>query len=262
MMRALGTLIIAAAGATAAADNIRITVENLNAPGGFSLTPFWLAVHDGSFDIFDPNTMSSNWPGLTELAEEGDTSVLGARFESSMAFANGGVHTTLVQPNGAPVFSPGESASITLDVGDASVNRWLGFATMVVPSNDLFIASGNPTRFELFDAGGNFNGPIVIDILGQQVKDNGTEVNDAFDGAAFSTNGGSGTDESFNIRNFFTQTGDEAYLASFIGTGTADGGSITNAFGRDDLIARITIVPAPAAGSLALLGLAAVRRRR
>jgi len=248
---------------TAAAQNVTVTVENMLAPGGFSFTPMWMALHNGSFDTYDTGAMATSFPGLTELAEGGDTSVMSAAFSASGAGLAGGVQTTLAEGNGAPVFSPGEMASTNIAVGDATVNRFFSFASMVVPSNDLFISNGSPTHFELFDATGHFNGPMTIEIFGSQVRDAGTEVNDAFGGAAFSANGGTSVDEAVAIRAFFSDGSDAAYLNDFVGTNTADGGTIGSAFGADDLIARITIVPAPSTLGLGLLGLTGfVRRRR
>jgi hypothetical protein len=254
---ALGAAFAAAAGAS----QVQVTVENLNESEGFFLTPFWLGFHDGSFDSYDGGALASGFGGITELAEEGDTGPISARFNAETT----GVDTTLLAPagGGPPVFAPGESASTTVDVGDATANRYFSYASMVIPSNDLFVANGNPTAHELFDAGGNFLGPLVIEIFGRQVNDNGTELNDR-NGAAFSALGGTATDTSENIRNLFTVEPDDSdYLAGFLGTQTATGVTINDAFGPDDLIARITIVPSPgAAGVLALGGLAAARRRR
>lgn len=258
-----GMMMLASLGAVAQADDITITVENTMASDGFFFTPVWLSAHDGSFNTYDTGTMASDWSGLTELAEGGDTSLVSARFA---AMNPGGADATLAAVAGmgdAPVFSPGESASMTLNVGDASVNRYFSFASMIVPSNDLFMGNDDPMAYELFDAMGNFNGPITIDIYGSQVNDAGTEVNDAFGGAAFSANGGMSVDEAVNIRAFFSDPNDDAYLDSFLGSMTGDGSTIGSTFSSDDLIARITIVPAPA--SLSLLGiggLGLIRRRR
>lgn len=134
---------------------------------------------------------------------------------------------------------------------------------MVIPSNDLFFGNDNPMSSPLFDAGGHFAGPIVIDVYGWDVRDNGTEVNDAFGGAAFSANGGVGADEMNPIREFFTVDGDEEYLESFVGAMTADGSTVGSTFGPGDLIVRIATVTAPAsAGLLGLGGPVMARGRR
>lgn len=254
---------LAALGTAAGAQQITVTIENTMAADSFFFTPVWIAAHDGSFDVYDGGTFASGWPGLTEIAEGGDTSVLSSHFMSLQPDGRDATVTAVAFDGDAPVFSPGESTSYVLGVGDASVNRYFSFASMVIPSNDLFFGNGDPTAHELFDGSGDFNGPIVIEIYGRDVNDNGTEVNDAFGGAAFSANGGADQDEMELIRDFFTDPGDEAYLASFIGSMTGNGATIGSAFAADELIARITIVPTPGtAAVLGLAGLAGVRRRR
>ena len=244
----LGAAFLAAGAiaATASAD-LTVTIENTNPQGGFFFTPFWVAVHNGGFDSYDGGTPASMWPGLTEIAEGGDTGPITAAFAASPAGIAGGVDTTLVSvvyAGDAPVFNPGEKQTFTIDPGDTSVNRYFSYASMVIPSNDLFVANGNPMAHELFDANGDFVGPVVIEV--RAVNDNGTEVNDADGGAAFSALGGADADENVNIRNFFTEKGDSAYLDSFHGTETVTGFVITDSFEEGELITRITIDFEPA----------------
>lgn len=255
--------LIAAGSSFAHAQQVTISITNEVDAGGFSFTPLWGAFHDGSFDVYNSGEPASNFPGLEALAEEGSTGDISASFAGSSAGLAGGVDTTLVSPNAAPPFTPGESGSFTVNVGDASVNRYFSYASMVVPTNDLFFANGNPFAHEIFDASGNFTGPVTIQIFGSDVLDAGTEVNDAFGGAAFSTNGGAGADEGGLISSFFSDPNASDYLDSFLGTGTPDGGTINAAFGRDTLLATITVTPSPStAGLLAMGGLIAARRRR
>jgi hypothetical protein len=254
--------------ASANAELITVNIENTMAGDSFFLTPFWIGVHNGGFDTYDSGAMASEFSGLTELAETGNTSPLSGAFSSSAAGAAGGAQATVTAvgfSGDAPVFSPGESTSFNLDVGDSTVNQYFSFASMVIPSNDLFISNGNPNAYQIFDAAGNFNGNTVIEIYGRDVNDNGTEVNSAANDAAFSANDGQSLPEFALIRNLFTDANDGAYLDSFIGSGTANGATIGSSFGADDLIARITItqVPAPS-GAAILLGSSVMlfRRRR
>ena len=48
---------------------------------------------------------------------------------------------------------------------------------MVIPSNDAFVANGEPVAHRVFDESGNFV-PVEFAILGSAVNDAGTEVND------------------------------------------------------------------------------------
>lgn len=259
-------VVLGLVGAAVTATDVTITIENTQNDGGFALTPFWVAFHDGSFDSYDGGAPAAGFPGITELAEDGNTGPITDAFAASAAGIAGGVDATLAgDAVGAPVFRGGESQSFTLNVGNSSVNRYFSYASMVVPSNDLFIANGNPFAHEVFDAAGNFNGPVEILIFGSGINDNGTEVNDINAGAAFSTLGGDGIDEAAGtpVTNYFTLDPDGDYLATIVGTTTADGGTVTETILPGDLIARITIVPAPGAmGVFALGGLAAMRRRR
>ena len=266
LISAVGLLSVA--GMAAHGQVLSVQIENTGASDGFFFTPFWISAHNGGFDSYDGGALSSGFPGITDLAETGNTGPISSAFSGSAAGMAGGVQATVTSVafgGDAPVFSPGESTTFNLDVGDSSVNRYFSFASMVIPSNDLFVGNGNPFEYAIFDAGGSFNGPIVIEIYGRDVNDNGSEFNSATGGAAFSANGGASAAESELVRNLFTEGGDIDYLSSFIGSNTANGATIGSAFGADDLIARITITQVPTPGGLAALvggGLVMGRRRR
>ncbi|MDF1810190.1 MAG: spondin domain-containing protein [Phycisphaerales bacterium] len=259
-------LIVAASGANAEA--VSVTIENTMASDSFFFTPFWISAHNGSFDTYDSGASAADFAGLTQLAETGNTGPLSDAFSASAAGAAGGTQATVTASafdGDAPVFSPGESTSFNLDVGDASVNRYFSFASMVIPSNDLFVANGNPVAYQLFDELGNFTGETVIEIYGRDVNDNGSEVNSAGNDAAFSTNDGQSLPEFGDIRDLFSNDADSGYLDSFIGSTTANGATIGSSFGAGDLIARITITQVPTPGTATLLmgsGLMMMRRRR
>ncbi len=255
---ASAALLTALSGSALAAP-VSVTITNTQDAGGFALTPFWLGFHDGGFDVFNAGSPASDLDGITQIAELGNTGPISARFASEQA---GGVDTTLVQGDAAPVYSPGESETGMFDL-DPSANRFFSFASMVVPSNDLFV--GNDNAIELFDAGGNFNGPMTINIFGSMVWDNGSEVNDINDGPAFvmGVDAVGGADEGGVVHLLFADAGAGDYLNSILGTTTADGNSITSAFSESTLIATITVVPTPgAAGLVGLAGIGALTRRR
>lgn len=167
---ALGTVTTMAASASAA--TLRVTVENLAPINGGFLTPAWVGFHDGSFDLYDRNESLDDFAGLESLVEDGSTAQL------TDAFANAspdGVQATLLS-DGPPPLEPGELTSFLLDV-DPATNQYFSYASMVIPSNDAFIANGNPFAHEIFDDAGNFLGADFI-VLGNEVLDGGTEVND------------------------------------------------------------------------------------
>ncbi|MCA8961735.1 MAG: spondin domain-containing protein [Planctomycetes bacterium] len=221
---------------------LRVTIENTSPTGGFFLTPFWVAAHDGNFDVWSGGQLASDFPGLEMLAEEGNTGPLSERFAMSSSGSAGGVQATFAaDASPPPVFSPGETQSFTLPVGDATLNRYFSYASMVIPSNDLFVATSVPTTYELFDGNGDFVGPVVIEIRGMDVVDAGTEVNDIEGGAAFSTLGGTASDEANPLADLYDLDPSAAYLNSIVGTTTASGDTITAVFGETMVIARITI---------------------
>ena len=159
-------------------DELRVTVTNHTSAGGLFLTPVWLGAHNGDFDLFDGGHAAS--AGLEMLAEDGDFSGL----NTELVAADGeGVSGAVFGPAGfpgAPVLDPGEVASATLTVDGAHQN-FLSFASMVIPSNDAFIGSGEAVR--LFTGDGRFRGAKEIEIGGEKVYDAGTEQNTEMDAA-------------------------------------------------------------------------------
>jgi len=155
-----------------------VTIENLAPNMGTFQTPFWVALHDGNFDIYDRDqpadfTFPQFPDALERLAEDGTTSVIASAF---FAQGFGMIEATLPGPEG-PV-APGDivSKSFLVDPHAAS-NRYFSYASMIIPSNDAFVANGNPIAHEVFDQHGNFVGGSFF-ITGAQVLDAGTEVND------------------------------------------------------------------------------------
>lgn len=256
-IRSVSIAVIALTAGAAHAVPVRVTIENTQPTGGFAFTPFWLGFHDNSFDVFDVGATAAG--GLVEIAELGDTGPLSTRFGSEQP---AGEQTTLIQPDGAPVFSPGESASQLFDL-DPGTQGWFNYASMLVPSNDLFV--GNSSAIQLFDGGGSLLAPQVIEIFGINVYDAGSEVNDLLDGGAFvqGVDATQGTAEGGVIALFLSSAGAQDYLDSIDGTTTANGDTVTLGFEGATLLGRITIVPSPGAATfLGLAGLASLRRRR
>lgn len=154
--------------ALASAAQIHVTITNLAPANGTFLTPVWAGFHNGTFDLYDSGTPASF--ALERIAEDGDTTQLMTDFMVSGA---GGAQGTI---GGGPI-SPGGSVSMnfTLD-GMSAESQYFSYASMVVPSNDAFIANGNPLAFQIFSAGGTFLG-VDFTVLGSMVNDAGTEVN-------------------------------------------------------------------------------------
>jgi len=232
------------------ATMIQISVTNNQPAGGFAITPVWFGLHDGTFDLFNPGGAAS--PPLEAVAELGETGPL------MTAFTGRGPQTTLTSGGGLPPFRPGDSNSVDLNVLNPAMARYLSFASMVVPSNDLFLGNPDPLAIPIFDAAGVFTGPRTIQIFGRMVWDAGTEVNNIAVGPAFVVGIDAllGTTENGTARLFFDDPNAGSYLASINGVLTP-GGTISSLFGPDDLIAtiRINAVPEPSSLTLAGIGL-------
>ncbi|MEL6554460.1 MAG: spondin domain-containing protein [Cyanobacteria bacterium J06621_11] len=171
---ALASTLMLSANQSANAASIRITVDNLAPENGTFLTPAWFGFHDGSFDLYDRNEPIS--AGLERLVEDGTIDPLNAEFAAAGAgTVQGAILGTALTPG--PI-DPSESASFTVDLdAAASSSRYFSYASMVIPSNDFFIANGNPLAHQIFDDAGNFLGADFI-VAGSEVLDGGTEVND------------------------------------------------------------------------------------
>ena len=236
----------AVAPAQAGTTTLRVRVENLAPQNGTFITPVWVGFHTGMFDIYDLGAAASS--ALERIAEDGDTLPLSSDFSASGFGSSQGVVS-----NGMPM-APGEVAlmNFVLDNNNPSA-RYFSYASMVVPSNDAFIANGNPMAHEIFDAGGNFIGADFI-VLGSSVLDAGTEVNDevpmntAFFGQ---TTPDTGDDENGVVHAHpgFMPPGSGGILDDPMFAGadfTAPGYQI----------ARISITQAPAPGAAILFGAA------
>lgn len=157
--------------------DLRVTAYNPAPENGTFLSPVWVGFHDGTFDVFDTGSAANtNFPvanGLERLAEDGTTADFDTDFE---AHGDGRVVSTLRGLAG--VLEPGETVSrlIRLDPTNP-LDRYFTYATMVLPSNDAFIAPEDPLTYPVYDAGGTFQ-PVEFLVSGGGVQDAGTEVND------------------------------------------------------------------------------------
>ncbi len=252
----------------ASAATLRITVTNTQAApsegsAGFALTPVYTALHNGNFDSVTAGSAVS--AGVETLAELGNPSLLPAE-RTADGVSPGSVATTI--SNGRPLFG-GESATVEIDVDDFENQRYFSFLSMVVPSNDLFIANADPLAYNLFNDDGTFVGPQTINVSGVNVWDAGTEANDASitGGAAFVA----GSDATAGVVTDGVATSGFSELATYLGASTVPGFSIDESLGFDGFfsdfsnaytfnLATITIeevapVPLPAGGLLLLSGL-------
>ena len=204
--KVLGYAVAAALSATAlttvatpknSIPSVVVTVENSAPSRGAFQTPFWIGAHDGSFNIYNRgDILGENGtvaaPAVERLAEDGATGPISDAFATSNY---GSPQATVVGPSGP--FAPGDRASFTLNV-DPQTDRYFSYASMVIPSNDAFIANGNPLAHPLFNAKGRFVAKNFV-VAGSEVLDAGTEVNDEIAAnTAFLNQGGPDIGDSEN----------------------------------------------------------------
>lgn len=262
-------LLILWGGATAEAFEVRVKLTN-NAPaGGVYLTPAWVGFHDGSFDALDVGSAAS--AELERLAEDGNPGPLSTLFGSVASRVQGGL--------GAAPIAPGTSVSADFSLTMGGPNRYFSFATMVLPSNDYFLANDDPLQHDLAVLGGQVGASHTFHIgLPGTVLDAGTELN--FENLGMGTVDASVAGLGLLGPGYVGQSAPD--------TGTAEGGVTTAVAGSpygDDLLVshpgldfndasrypmgiatiEITVLPEPSSLLLAgasLLGLAVASGRR
>lgn len=160
-----------------------VTIENRAPAGGTFQTPVWVGFHDGGFDTYDGGTLASTLPihgsqALERLAEDGitDSAVFDSVSTDFAALLSGGVQGTVASNGAIPPLAPGNIVSRLFEVNPA-MHRYFSYASMVIPSNDAFIANGNPLAHPLFDNAGHFIA-TSFQVAGSAVNDAGTEAND------------------------------------------------------------------------------------
>jgi Ca2+-binding RTX toxin-like protein len=153
---------------------LTIEIENLAPTQGTLLTPVWFGFHNGTFDTYDRGRPAS--PGLESVAEDGAIALISREFTLA---GFGTVQGAVLGLQGTPgPIDVGETASFTVTLdGSDPTSRFFNYASMILPSNDFFIANGNERAHQIFDEQGNFLGADFT-VLGSQVLDAGSEVND------------------------------------------------------------------------------------
>ena len=179
---------VAPEGESLPSRSVRVRIENVaptdfygaeaSTGGAIWITPGAFAVHPGPNPIYREGHPAS--PGLRLLAEAGPPSDLVPELRENARVETAGAYTpsnTVADPNdptgdvpGAPPIAPGGAFEFTVD---ARPGHRLSFASMFVPSNDLFLSPAFGA-IPLFEDGAAVEGEVV-DRVG--LWDAGTEPN-------------------------------------------------------------------------------------
>lgn len=151
-------------------NQVFVSIQNLAPNQGTRLSPVWVGFHNGEFDTYDRGRPASE--GIERIAEDGNTAILSQEFDQS-----GFGETQGVVPGAAGPIQIGETTGALFTIADTGQGQYFNYASMILPSNDFFIANGNPLAHKIFDDNGKFIGADFIE-LGEDVLDSGTEVND------------------------------------------------------------------------------------
>jgi PEP-CTERM motif len=209
-----GAMVLAfSAPAQAALVTLVVTVENLSPTNSTSFAPLHFGVGNGTFDAF--NTGSTAGPAIVTIAEGGSGSLWLPAFAAADPMAT--ISTI------GMALTPGQSRSSGLLTIDTSLNRFFTFASMVIPSNDLFIGNDNPAQYLLFDMAGN---QLInqITLTANQIWDANSEIADPL-AAAFVVGGTNSLRTAENGVVAF----DRSELNAFNGVTTAAGYTFSNA---------------------------------
>jgi hypothetical protein len=157
---------------------VNVTISNLAPSNSVSFAPLRLGFGNGTFDSFNNGEVAG--PAIVSVAEGGSGS---AWFPAFAAAEPNGVFGSV---GGALLPGATASSSFLVDTMSAN-NRFFTFATMVIPSNDLFLGNDSPTAFQLFDTNGNLLINTINQTAGQIWDANSELANPA--NAAFVTGG-------------------------------------------------------------------------
>ncbi len=159
--------------------DVRVLVQNVvsqgDADSSVFFSPVWVGFHDGTFNPFDEGEAANE--AIERLAEDAIFEPAGDFTETISTEFTGNIQGVIQSTDGPPFFQ-GNLGVSGFDV-DETQDRFLSYASMILPSNDSFIANDDPTRenLEIFDENGNFLGTDFT-VTGARVWDAGTEVND------------------------------------------------------------------------------------
>ncbi len=247
----------------AAIVNVTVTFQNLAPTNSVAYAPLRVGFHNGTFDAFNIGTTATD--PIISIAERGTGDTWFQAFAAAdptavLGTVVGSGSLPQIVPAGNANMNRASSGSQTFTV-DTSVNRFFTFASMVVPSNDLFIGNDNPMEFQILDDAGN--------LLISQINQTASQIWDANSEVAIPLNGAfvQGGTNSNRVAENGVVAFDFSELGAFNGFTTAQGYVFSNAdlFGATNIgLITFSVSAVPEPSSMALVGLigvgAAVRR--
>ena len=208
-----------------ASRQIRLTAVNLGPENSISFAPLRVGFSDGTFDSFDRGTVAT--APIISVAEGGSGSDWFPAFEAAEPRATLGTVA-----NGGPLL-PGASADNTFVV--SPYNKFLTFASMVVPSNDYFIGNDSPTEHLFLDRNNRLR-IRSITLYGRDIWNAGSETTNATN-AAFLQGG----TNAFRVGTSDPVVFGTAGITAFNGLTTAANYVLDARVGNSDPVYRIDI---------------------
>lgn len=265
LVRSMGLLLVSllsvgwSSESQAAIVNVTVNFQNLAPVNSVSFAPLRVGFNNGTFDSFNIGTTAT--APIVSIAEGGSGGdwfpAFAAADPTAVLGTVGGAMVPTANAGGG--FSSMASQTFTIDT---NVNRFFTFASMVIPSNDLFIGNDNPAAFQILDTSGN--------LLISQINQTAAQIWDANSEVAIAANAAfvAGGVNNNRVAEGGTVAFDFTELNVFNGLTTGAGYSFNNSLTPATDIARIsfTVTAVPEPSSMALVGLvgmgAFVRRLR
>jgi len=243
--------------AQAAIVNVTVTFQNLAPTNSVSFAPLRVGFNNGTFDSFNIGTTAT--APIISIAEGGSGSDWFPAFMAADPTAVLGTVGGALVPtaNAGGGFASSASQVFTIDT---NVNRFFTFASMVVPSNDLFIGNDNPAQYQILDTAGN----LLISQINQtasQIWDANSEVAIAAN-AAFVAGGvnGNRVDEGGTVAFDFSEL--NVFNGLTTGAGYVFNNSLIGSTNIGLISFSVTAVPEPSSMALiGIVGIGAVVRR-
>ena len=173
-----------------------VRIKNIAPTEGVAITPVWVGFHSGNFDSYNGGLLAL--PGLERIAEDGNATLISQQFldvdaqQGGYTYINNvdGVATSeLVRTQdlndafrqdatvGSAPLLPGQAAVAEFALLDNGANNYFSYVSMVLPTNDFFIANGNPLAHSISSIladGGEIS--FFIGTPNGGVNDAGTEI--------------------------------------------------------------------------------------